>query len=141
MGYRAGDLGLQPIEDGDAKGDDHPDAISLPLKVRGEPIGVIDIKPKEDHEQLDEDAQAMLEAVAERVAVALDNTRLAEQAQRTAWREQIVNQISAKLQRSHDLQAILRTAVTELGRAMGMSRGFVRLVQPRGQPLVRDEDS
>lgn len=139
MGYRSGDLGLEPIKDGDEDSAD-PDAISLPLRVRGEPIGAIDIKPKADQEPLDEDAQAMLEAVAERVAVALDNTRLAEQAQRTAWRERIVNQISAKLQRSHDLQVILRTAVSELGRAMEMSRGFARLAPPSEKPLARDED-
>jgi GAF domain-containing protein/membrane protein implicated in regulation of membrane protease activity len=137
LGYHMGARGLEPIGDSAAK---DADTISLPLKVRGEPIGAIDIKPKETQEPPDEEVQAMLEAVAERVAVALDNTRLAEQAQRTAWREQIVNQISAKLQRSHDLQIILRTAATELGRAMGMSRGFARLVPPRGQMLGEDEE-
>ncbi len=140
LGYRAGEMGLEPLRDGVEKGEPQPDTISLPLTVRGESIGAIDIRPKEDREELDQDVQAMLEAVAERVAVALDSTRLAEQAQRTAWREQIVNQISAKLQRSHDLQAILHTALTELGRAMGMSRGFARLAPPGGQPFVRDED-
>jgi GAF domain-containing protein len=140
LGYRAGEMGLEPLRDGVEKGEPQPDMISLPLTVRGESIGAIDIRPKEDREELDQDVQAMLEAVAERVAVALDSTRLAEQAQRTAWREQIVNQISAKLQRSQDLQAILHTALTELGRAMGMSRGFARLAPPGGQPFVRDED-
>jgi GAF domain-containing protein len=140
LGYRAGEMGLEPLRDGVEKGEPQPDMISLPLTVRGESIGAIDIRPKEDREELDQDVQAMLEAVAERVAVALDSTRLAEQAQRTAWREQIVNQISAKLQRSQDLQAILHTALIELGRAMGMSRGFARLAPPGGQPFVRDED-
>ena len=140
MGYRTGALGLEPIKDGAGKKEPDAEAVSLPLRVRGEAIGAIDIKPKPNQEPLNEEVQAMLEAVAERVAVALDNTRLAEQAQRTAWREQIVNQISAQLQRSHDLQVILRTAVIELGRAMGLSRGFARLMPPSGQSLTGDED-
>lgn len=141
LGYQADGTSLQPLE---AEQTDErpasPEAISLPLVVRGEPIGAIDIQPKGDQEPLDADAQAMLEAVAERVAVALDNTRLAEQAQRTAWREQIINQISTKLQRSHDVQAILRTALTELGRALGMQRGFAQLMQREdGQRSAEDE--
>ncbi|MBN1119709.1 MAG: GAF domain-containing protein [Anaerolineae bacterium] len=108
--------------------------MSLPLSVRGKKIGRLSLKPKSGAAHPDEDTQVILEAVAERVALALDSTRLSEQAQQQAAREQMLSQISVNLQSSTNLDMILRTAAREASRAMGVSRGFATLAGSDDEP-------
>ena len=61
----------------------------------------------------------MLEAAAERTALALENARLVESAQRRAARERAIGEISGKIGAVSNLEAILQTAVEELGRKIG----------------------
>jgi GAF domain-containing protein len=132
LGYRADVHGLHPVDEAAASGGDAPEgATSLPLMVRGQAIGSLDVGSKEG-EALDEELQAVLEAVAERVALALDNTRLSQQAQRTAQIQQLINVFSDKLQRAPDVRAVLRLVATEASRILGAPRGFVQL-EPRGE--------
>jgi GAF domain-containing protein len=105
--------------------------LSLPLTVRGETIGMLDLASRSG-EPPDQETQAMLEAVAERVAQALDSARLGEQAQRQAAREQILSELSAELQATTDLNIILRIVAREVSRALGTSRGFVHLAAEYG---------
>jgi len=100
--------------------------ISLPLKIRGETIGLLDVTSRTG-ETPDNETRSMLEAVAERVALALDSTRLGEQAQRQAEREQILSKISADLQATTDMNAILRITARESSKALGAARSFVHL--------------
>ena len=128
IGYEADERGLRPIP----PGADIPDksaqegTVSLPLTVRGETIGVIDLTPR-SREEPDEQTRTILEAVAERVALALDSTRLSEQARSQAEREQILSHLSAELQATTDLNIILRTVAREASLALGTPRGFVHL--------------
>jgi len=100
--------------------------VTLPLTVRGETIGQLEITPK-NGKVADEDTQVLLEAVAERVALALDSTRLSEQSRRQAEHEQILSQLSADLQATTDLENILRISVERASQSMGASRGFIQL--------------
>lgn len=127
IGYRARDGQVDPLTL-DRMTDEKPaeGAISVPLTVRGETIGVLDLKSKTG-EAPDDETQSMLEAVAERVALALDSARLGEQAQRQAVRDQILSRLSAELQATTDLNAILRIVASEASRALKTSRGFVNL--------------
>ena len=113
--------------------------LSLPLSVRGETIGMLDVTPRDTVTPNDE-TQAMLEAVAERVSLALDSARLGEQAQKHASREQILSAISVKLQGSNDLNAILRIVVSEASRALGVSRGFIHLTMDSGSQQIETND-
>lgn len=61
----------------------------------------------------------MLEAAAERAALALETARLVEGAQRRAARERAIGDISAKIGAVSNLESILQTAVEELGRKIG----------------------
>ncbi len=128
VGYEANERGVHPILPDaaavDAAGGDG--TVSLPLTVRGETIGVIDLTPRSGEEP-DEETRTILQAVAERVALALDSTRLSEQARSQAEREQILSRLSAELQATTDLNIILKTAAREASRALGTPRGFVHL--------------
>ncbi len=133
VGFASTGGAVVPITPSDGTSSEPTDGtISLPLKIRGETIGMLDITSRSG-EVPDEETRNMLEAVAERVALALDSTRLGEQAQRQAEREQILSKISADLQATTDMNAILRIVAREASRALGASRSFVHLSMEYGK--------
>jgi GAF domain-containing protein len=67
------------------------------------------------------------ESVNDQAATALRSALLYQEAQRRAQREQLIREITSKMRGTPDLDTILNTAVQELGRALGVSRAFVRL--------------
>jgi GAF domain-containing protein len=137
IGYTTDPTGVRPLSTGELpqlEESTSGETMSLPLSVRGKKIGRLSLKPKSGDSHPDEDTQVILEAVAERVALALDSTRLSEQAQKQAAREQVLSQLSVKLQSSTNLDTILRTAAREASRAMGVSRGFATLAGSDDEP-------
>lgn len=110
--------------------------IALPIRVRGEVIGAFGFGGESLRNLTDEDL-ALMEAVIDRVGLALENMRLVEQTARRAEYEQIVNEITAKIVGSTDINHILQTTVKELGRALRAPQTSVQL---RREPLeLRDE--
>jgi GAF domain-containing protein len=88
--------------------------LMIPLLLRGQEIGSIGLKRK-DESQWNNAERELVEKVAVQVALALDNSRLLEETRQRAIQEQTVNEISARLSRSLDIDTLLQTAVRELG--------------------------
>ena len=80
---------------------------------------MLDVRSKSGQREWTQDEITLLEAAAERAALALENARLVESAQRRAARERAIGEISAKIGTFSDMNAILQTAVEELGRRIG----------------------
>jgi GAF domain-containing protein len=95
--------------------------VAVPIKLRGQTIGVLDVRSKHGAREWTQDEITLLEAAAERAALALENARLVESAQRRASRERAIGEISAKIGSVSDMESILQTAVEELGRKIGGS--------------------
>jgi GAF domain-containing protein len=93
--------------------------ISVPIRLRGQTIGVLDVRPKSGQREWTQNEIALLEAAAERAALALENARLVESAQRRAARERSISNIAAKIGAVSDIDLILQTTVEELGRRIG----------------------
>jgi GAF domain-containing protein len=93
--------------------------VAVPIKLRGQTIGVLDVRSKKGAREWTQDEITLLEAAAERAALALENARLVESAQRRASREHAIGEISARIGAVNDVEAILQTAVEELGRKIG----------------------
>jgi len=93
--------------------------ITIPIKFRGQTVGILDVKSKKGNRQWTQDEITLLEAAAERAAFALENARLVESSQRRASRERAIGEISTKIGAVSDLEAIMQTAVEELGRKIG----------------------
>jgi len=94
-------------------------AVAIPIKFRGQTIGVLDVRSKNGQRHWKQDEIAMLEAAAERAALALENARLVDNAQRRAARERAIGDISNRIGSVSNLESILQTAVEELGRKIG----------------------
>lgn len=114
--------GSNPDDNGNTK-----NTLSIPLFVGGQKIGVLDIKPRHNLRRWTKEEIALVEATADRAALALENSRLLEEAQRRAARERIISNISANISRSSDLEVILRNTVQALGQTMGGAEVVIEL--------------
>jgi hypothetical protein len=101
-------------------------ALAVPIRVRGQVIGVFGFGG-ESLRQLSAEDLALVEDVVARVGVALDNLRLVEDASRRAEHEMLLNEISAKIAGSTDIEDILQTTVKELGRVLRAPQTSVQL--------------
>ena len=108
--------------------------IAIPIKLRGQTIGVLDVRPKNGQRSWKPDEVAMLEAAAERAALALENARLIESAQRRAARERAIGDISTRIGAVSNLESILQTAVEELGRKIGGAAEVTLEINPADEP-------
>ena len=91
-------------------------AIAVPIKLRGQTIGMLDVRSKSGQREWTQDELTLLEAAAERAALALENARLLETSQRRAVRERTIGEITSKIGAVSHLDSIMQTTVEELGR-------------------------
>ncbi|HJR81168.1 MAG TPA: GAF domain-containing protein [Anaerolineales bacterium] len=94
-------------------------SVAVPIKLRGQTIGVLDVRSKKGKREWTQDEISLLEAAAERAALALENARLVESAQRRASRERAISEITTRIGAVTHVESILQTAVEELGRKIG----------------------
>ncbi len=101
--------------------------LAVPVSLRGEVLGVLGLHEAEGGRWWTEEEIALVEAVADQMALAIENARLLEETRRRGERERLVADISAKVRASTDVDTILYTAIRELGRALRASDGLIRL--------------
>jgi PAS domain S-box-containing protein len=101
----------------------------LPLLSGDTVVGALDVQSTVAGSFGTEDI-AILVTIADQLAVALQNARLFDQTARQARRESQVVEITGKIRASGDMEAMLRTAVSELRRALGVGKAAVRLERP-----------
>jgi PAS domain S-box-containing protein len=82
---------------------------------------------------------ARLEALAGETALALEKTRSAAQLEEALGRERLVAEIARRVRSEHDVGAVLRIAVEEVGKATDVSRCFIRLGEPGAAMPIRAE--
>jgi GAF domain-containing protein len=100
--------------------------LAVPINIRGEAIGAIEVRLSDQQNQAE--VRNVVQAVAERMAVSLENIRLFEQARVAVEREQQINRITAQLQGLTSMEDVLATALDALGQALGAEQGSIRLV-------------
>lgn len=99
--------------------------LAVPFKLRDQVLGVIHLKF--DGSSIPDDIIALIENAANRLALALDNARLLEEIRLRAESEHKISEITTRVRASNDIDAILRTAVTELSKALGVSEAVIQL--------------
>ena len=101
--------------------------LQVPIVVRGQTIGAFQVADASSDRQWQPDEVTILQTIAGEVALTIENARLIELTQRTAQRERTINEINARVRQSVDLDAILRTAVNELGQSLKAARVVARV--------------
>ena len=112
--------------------------IAIPLRLRGQTIGVLDVRSKSGQREWTRDEISMLQAAAERAALALENARLVDSAQRRAARERTIGEIAARIGTASNVDSIIQTAVEELGRKLsGAAEVTLELSSPNIEQDLR----
>ena len=132
---QAGRTNISPAEDGSP-------ALAVPIRLRDQVIGVVNIRSGESNRPWKEDEIAVVEATVERLALALENARLFEETSGRAAREHAVAEITAKIRQTNDPQAMIQTALQELKRVLGVTRVEIvpqSVSTPPADPLTSGE--
>jgi two-component system phosphate regulon sensor histidine kinase PhoR len=105
-------------------------AAFVPLIVDRRVVAVLAVGTTEQPRVFEEDELGVLQAVAGEAALALDRVRSASELARALERERLVARIARKVRSELDLDAVLEVAVRETGKALSVSRCFVRIGEP-----------
>jgi GAF domain-containing protein len=111
-------------------------AIAVPVKLRGQTIGVLNIKAPLPNHRWNQDEINLAQAVSDRLALALDNARLLLESQRRAAKEAKIGEVSAKIGASINMRNVLQTAVEELGRALPGSEVIIQFGDSDGESIA-----
>src|SRR5258708_11296584 len=113
--------------------------VAVPVELRRRAIGAIEVETRGSVRQ--SDALEMLQSVAQRLALSIDNARLFEQAQELDQQEFEVNAISVKLQGVTGMNDLIKIAISELSRTLGAEQASIRLGVGLGKELVSGQDN
>ncbi len=102
-------------------------ALVVPISLREQPLGVLGLQEMANERKWTPDEVALIEAVADQMALAIENARLLEETQRRAEIERRTADIATRIRASTQVDSILRTAIRELGRTLRASEGVIQL--------------
>ncbi len=111
-------------ENGDLEMDESLQEIEVPLTLRDQLIGQINLAGDGDWTP---EERSMIEAIASQAALALENARLVEDSQQLARRERLVAEVTSKIWASSTIDGILQTTVREMGRALNTDEVTIEL--------------
>jgi GAF domain-containing protein len=101
--------------------------LSVPLRVRDQVIGVLDLRKPSSAETWTDEERLLIETLADQLGAALESARLYQDTRRRAAREQLVGEVTGRIRETLDLNAVLQTAVREMGLALDVDVVEVRL--------------
>jgi GAF domain-containing protein/HAMP domain-containing protein len=116
---KAGDAlmtGTMVNSNGQVSGTEREHSVAIPIKLRGQTIGIVSLKLKEGY---DHNTIAIIESAAERLASAMESARLYEEARLRADREQSISRVTTAISASTGYEQILQTTVREIGSILG----------------------
>ncbi|MEW6128433.1 MAG: GAF domain-containing protein [Acidobacteriota bacterium] len=99
--------------------------LSTAIRLNGRPIGVFGVH-KCQHHQWSEFEIDVVDTVAEQAAIAIRQAELYREATEAATRANLLNHIITSIRSSLNIDEILKVAVDEIGKALGINRAYIR---------------
>jgi GAF domain-containing protein/HAMP domain-containing protein len=132
-GYRSDNVHIEPInkapdisfESEPSGGMKAKNSVAIPIKLRGQIIGMIGAKLKEGYNAR---TVSTLKAATERLAAALESARLYEEARSRADREQAIAHVTTRISTATEVESILRTTVEEIGKSLDNSEVTIQII-------------
>jgi GAF domain-containing protein len=106
-------------------------AIVAPIFLRGSTIGTVGIQDDDATRHWTDDEIAIVEAIAERMALSAENLRLVEESQLRAGRERLTGEVATRFRESLDVDTVLRTAAHQIGQTLQLDDLTIQLVAAR----------
>jgi hypothetical protein len=108
--------------------------LGVPMLFGGEVLGLIVVQDVRQENRFSEADQRLLSTLATQAAVVVRNARLLQNTSQRVQQEQLINEITARIRRSVDVQSILKTTAEELGRALGARRAHIEIAGEETAP-------
>ena len=99
--------------------------IAVPLRARGQPLGVVTVSREEPSPPFTDEDFALLQSLAERAALAIDNARLHGADQEARARAEILYGLAREVIVSDRLDAIYEVALDAITRGLGAARSAI----------------
>jgi GAF domain-containing protein/uncharacterized membrane protein YozB (DUF420 family) len=136
-GYRYDGIKPEALKAAETAAEDK-DTLFIPVQLRGQTIGRLKLKPSDQKRTWTDDERVIMEATADRMALALESARLLDEAQKRAARESFLSEVGTRLGASFQLDSILRDTVEELGQTLKGSIVSFQLVNPSAPPTSKE---
>lgn len=143
-GYRFDNVRLEPItklpdlagdalrtgstihSNGHHAGADPGHTVAIPIRLRDQTIGVVNVKLKEG---FDRNTVQIIESVADRLASAMESARLYEEARMRADRELSISRVTSAISSSTEYEQILQTTVREIGNILNDTEVAIQILE------------
>lgn len=135
--YQYTPAGVRPIFSTNKQ--ENRDGLLVPLILNGQNIGAIKLKRKGESIKWSDRERALVEKIAEQVALALENSRLVDEAQKSALRDQMIASISTRVRETLDVESVIRTATTELRRIFDLKEAEISVGAPQVEATVSNK--
>ena len=106
--------------------------LAIPFKILDLPVGVVKLRKQSSAKEWTDREVSLMETLVGNLGEALESARLYEDTQRRAERERVAADISARIRESLNVDAVLRTAVMEMRRALNLDEITIRLGEGNG---------
>ena len=146
-GYQYTTLGVRPLSAAVPAAGENSHELRVPITLRGQEIGTIRLRRKETAPAWSQRERELAAEIAAQVALALDTSRLLEETQKNAARDQMIAGVSNRIRQTLDMETVLQTAANELRNAFGLMEAEVRLnpakpaEETRAKPAGAPHDS
>lgn len=125
IGKQALNIGKTVNANGNYQKSEKQNSVAIPIKLRGQTIGVVTVKLKDSHRA---DTISTIEAATERLALAMESARLYEEARLRADREQSISRITTAISTPTEYEEILQTTVREIGKMLNDTDVAIQIV-------------
>lgn len=106
------------------------DGLYMPIVLHGQEIGRIKLKKRKGiASEWSERERDLVEKISNQVALALENSRLVDEAQKNALRNQMIASFSTNVRETLDVDAVIRTAATELRKVFDLKEAEIVIGQ------------
>lgn len=106
-------------------------ALSVPLRVRDQVIGVLDAHKPAGAGSWNEEEMALLQALVDQLGLALEGARLYQDTQRLAARERLIGEVTGRIRQTLDVDTVMRSAAREMRQVLDLAEVELRI---RGGP-------
>lgn len=101
--------------------------LTLPIMVRDQVIGALNLTKTEAEESWTEEELALLRSIVDQLGLSLDSARLYRDAQRLALQERLTGEITSRMRETLDIETVLTTALDEIFQAMDLENLVIQL--------------
>jgi len=125
LGKEAFTTGKTITSRGNHQKSEKQNAVAIPIKLRGQTIGVVTLKLKDDYSG---STIPTIESATERLALSMESARLYEEARLRADREQSISRVTTAISTPTEYEEILQTTVREVGKMLKDAEVAIQII-------------